>query len=104
VTPNLLGPVDAVFERAALVAFTDDLRRKYAYHLVQITEAALQLAGTFTYDQAQMKGPPFSITADMMADLYGDTFVMTNLETQQVPDGFKGAIPATETAWLLTQS
>jgi thiopurine S-methyltransferase len=104
VTPNLLGPVDAVFDRAALVALPDDLRRKYADHLVQITETAPQLVVTFTYDQAQMKGPPFSITEDMMAGLYAGAFVMTNLETQQVPGGFKGAIPATETAWHLKQS
>jgi thiopurine S-methyltransferase len=103
VTSDLVGSVDAVFDRAALVALPEDLRPKYAKHLVQITGAAPQLVITFTYDQIQMKGPPFSITEDMMTGLYAGTFDFSGLETQQVAGGFKGAIPATETSWLLTR-
>lgn len=102
VTAQLLGQIDAVFDRAALVALPDAVRRKYATHLLKIAGNAPQLVITFTYDQSQMNGPPFSISEDMIKALYADSYTLTNLKTQDVPGGFKGEVPATETAWLLS--
>src|SRR5699024_8207116 len=42
-TADLLGPVDAVYDRAALVALPEGLRQQYAQHLVKITHRAPQL-------------------------------------------------------------
>ncbi len=100
-TAQVLGQVDAVFDRAALVALPDELRSRYAAHLLAITGAATQLVVTFTYDQTQMPGPPFSISERMIRDLYAVSYDLHDLQTQDVPGGFKGKIPATETAWLL---
>ena len=35
---EMLGPVDAIYDRAALVALPEDMRNRYAAHLMEITE------------------------------------------------------------------
>lgn len=102
VTADLIGRIDAVFDRAALVALPAEMRGRYAAHLVKITGSARQLVITFTYDQSQMSGPPFSITDAMMMQLYAQTYDVAALDTKVVEGGFKGTIPATETVWILT--
>jgi thiopurine S-methyltransferase len=55
-TSEDLGHVDAVYDRAALVALPDTMRGRYVDHVVAITGAVRQLVVTFTYDQALMNG------------------------------------------------
>lgn len=98
---DLLGAVDAVFDRAALVALPSEMRARYADHLMQITQIAPQLVVTFDYDQAQMTGPPFAISADEMRARYGHAYQIDLMETQDVVGGFKGTVPATESVWVL---
>jgi thiopurine S-methyltransferase len=38
-----LGPVDAIYDRAALVALPPEMRRRYAKHLVELSGGAPQL-------------------------------------------------------------
>lgn len=98
---DLLGAVDAVFDRAALVALPSEMRARYADHLMQITQIAPQLVVTFDYDQAQMTGPPFAISADEMRARYEQAYQIDLMETQDVVGGFKGTVPATESVWVL---
>jgi thiopurine S-methyltransferase len=100
-TPEVLGHVDAVFDRAALVALPDTMRARYADHLVAITGAARQLVVTFTYDQALMNGPPFSISEATMMARNDAAYDLKALQTLDVSGGLNGSVPATETAWLL---
>jgi len=51
VTADALGKVDAIYDRAALVALPDEMRRRYSAHLRHITENAPQFLITFDYDQ-----------------------------------------------------
>ena len=96
-----IGAVDATYDRAALVALPGDLRRRYADHLAAITDHAPQLLISFEYDQSEMAGPPFSITADEVTRLYDAHYALTLLDSADVPGGLKGKCPATETAWHL---
>lgn len=98
----LLGPVDAVFDRAALVALPAPMRPRYAKHLTAISGKAPQLLITFSYDQAIMPGPPFSVQASEVDQLYGHEFDLNALITQDVPGGLKGRCEATETAWKIS--
>ncbi|MGW8369185.1 MAG: thiopurine S-methyltransferase [Gammaproteobacteria bacterium] len=98
---DLLGPVDASYDRAALVALPEDMRRRYAVQLEAITHSAPQLLICFEYDQSQMAGPPFSITRDEVVALYGDHYRISRLAAVDVPGGLKGQCAATEVAWLL---
>src|SRR5690606_2248365 len=64
-----LGPVDAVYDRAALVALPGDVRADYARHLMALA-AVPQLLITYEYDQSLMEGPPFSVSEQEVRRLY----------------------------------
>ena len=96
-----LGPVDAVFDRAALVALPDDMRSGYAPHVADITGNAPQLLVTFEYDPALIDGPPFSIPADEVNRHYAARYAVSTLSIGDVSGGFKG-VHAKEHVWLLT--
>lgn len=101
VTGELLGPVDAIYDRAALVALPGDTRPAYTNHLQKITGRAPQMLITFEYDQAEMSGPPFSISQDEVFTHYQDAYQIESVKRQVMPGGFKGKIEATEVVWLL---
>jgi thiopurine S-methyltransferase len=70
-----LDGVEAVYDRASLIALPPDVRRRYATHLCAILPpAAVIFLIVVEYDQSEMSGPPFSVTVDETAELYGDAF------------------------------
>jgi len=96
-----LGPMDAVYDRAALVALPSTMRERYTAHLMDITAKAQQLLICWEYDQSLIEGPPFSIGGDEVKRHYGDSYKITLVESQDVPGGLKGKCAATENVWLL---
>jgi len=96
-----LGPIDAVYDRAALVALPATLRSRYSQHLRTITAEASQLVITYEYDQAQMQGPPFSVSEEELKRHYDGTYRLKSLESREVAGGLKGVVASRETAWLL---
>jgi thiopurine S-methyltransferase len=96
-----LGPVDAVYDRAALVALPAAMRNDYAAYVAWITKTAPQLLITFVYDQSVMPGPPFSIDDHEVARVHGMSYTLTPIESVDVTGGLKGICPAQETVWLL---
>lgn len=61
-TRELLGPVDALYDRAALIALPPAMRTRYAAHLLGLLpKGAPGLVITLEYPQAAMPGPPFSV-------------------------------------------
>ncbi|MGC3974113.1 MAG: thiopurine S-methyltransferase [Nitrospira sp.] len=101
VTPELLGPVDAVYDRAALVALPRDTRARYVTHLMTLTAHAPQLLISFEYDQQAMEGPPFSVTTAEVQQQYGERYDISVLTSLDVPGGLKGRCPATERVYVL---
>ena len=100
-TAQQLGPIDAIYDRAALVALPAEIRRCYAAHLVDITQAAPQLVIAYEYDQSLIDGPPFSVDANEIRQLYAETYAPTALETRTVEGGMKGKVAAIEKVWRL---
>lgn len=96
-----LGPVDAVYDRAALVALPEGMRARYAAHLVALTGGAPQLLVCYDYDQAQMDGPPFSVDAAQVRGFYAGDYDPVLLARGPVPGGLKGRCAAQEDVWLL---
>lgn len=68
------GQVDAIYDRAALIALPELMRPTYVRKLLEITGVVPQLLITLEYDQDQMTGPPFSVTNDEVVELYQDTY------------------------------
>lgn len=101
VSREILGPVDAVYDRAALVALPEEMRQRYAAHLKEITANAPQLLICYEYDQAVMAGPPFSVGSEEVNRHYGERYKLSLLESADVAGGLKGKCPAKENVWLL---
>ncbi len=100
-TPAMLGNVSAVYDRAALVALPDEMRKQYSAHLMTLTNNAPQLLICFEYDQTVHAGPPFSICAGEVLQHYQAAYDINLLTSETMPDGLKSQHPATEHVWLL---
>lgn len=98
---DLLGPVDAIYDRAALVALPAGMRPCYASHLTEISAGARQLLISFDYEQSRLPGPPFAVPAAELAALYGQRYRLQQLARQPLAGGLKGQCPADEVVWLL---
>jgi thiopurine S-methyltransferase len=84
-TPELLGPIPAVYDRAALTSWIPDLRAAYVQHMTALTNPGTQtLLVTMEYPQEQMKGPPFSVSADEVDRLYAQHHEIRPLSRQDV--------------------
>jgi thiopurine S-methyltransferase len=67
-----MAKVNAVYDRASLVALPPDMRERYARHLVDILPRGTKiLLVTFDYPQAEMQGPPFAVSVKDVEALYG---------------------------------
>ncbi len=98
---KVLGPVDAVYDRAALVALPEAMRGRYTTHLMEITNKAPQLMICYDYDQRVMDGPPFSIRNEEVQRHYAGAYDVRLLSSADLPGGLKGKCPAKENVWLL---
>jgi thiopurine S-methyltransferase len=107
ISPAMLGAVDAVYDRAALVALPNEMRKLYSAHLQMLTnrETPLnhvpQLLICFEYDQTLHAGPPFSISADEVKQHYQANYDVILLASETIAGGLKAQIPALESVWLL---
>lgn len=80
-TADDIRGVDAVFDRASLVALPPEMRQRYANHLMDILNpGTCILLITFEYDQSSMSGPPFAVTPDEVHALYGQRAKVDLLE------------------------
>jgi len=104
VSQKMLGPVDAVYDRAALVALPEDMRKRYTAHLTEITAKAPQLLICYEYDQSLMDGPPFSVSNEEVHRHYATTYDLTLLSSTEVAGGLKGKGPAKENVWVLKRA
>ena len=106
-TPDLLGPVGAAYDRAALVALPPDLRRPYAESLARLLpRGAKALLVAFEYPQEMKGGPPFSVEAAEVSELFEPAFRVEQVERHDIladsPKFAEVGIPALfETAFLM---
>jgi len=98
---KILGPVDGVYDRAALVAFPEEMRNRYTAHLTEITDKAPQLLICYDYDQRLMEGPPFSVSNEEVKRYYTVNYDVTLIASTDVSGGLKGKCAAKENVWLL---
>lgn len=87
---------DLVYDRAALVALPEAMRKDYARLISQaLKPGGRYLLITFAYDQSQMSGPPFSVSDEEVHALYGKAFDIELLEgeTPEAEGPRLGAVP-----------
>jgi thiopurine S-methyltransferase len=102
-TARKLGVVDAIYDRAALVAMPSGMRMRYVQHLRALSGGAPQLLVTLEYDQSLADGPPFSVSAAEIRDSHpGREPALLSSEYQ--PMGLKGRYPVTQNVWKIQRS
>ncbi|MAT65863.1 MAG: thiopurine S-methyltransferase [Gammaproteobacteria bacterium] len=96
---DTLGAVDAIYDRAALIALAPAQRAAYAARLAQLSRCGTRLLLiTVDYDQNVVSPPPFVIARDELETLFGRDWAISHLAT--VTAEVKGE-PGSETVYIL---
>lgn len=109
-TPSLVGPISAVYDRAALIALPTRTRKAYAAHMAALTSPGtpLLLVAPFSLKDPE-SGPPFAVSRDEVEALFSPHFTVEVLESarETVADkpglASQGLAWREETAYLLTR-
>ncbi|MGH1412042.1 MAG: thiopurine S-methyltransferase [Pelagimonas sp.] len=97
-----LGPVNAIYDRAAIVALPPETRPLYAAHLSKITATAPQLLIGFDYDQTLSDGPPFSVPLSELTDHYAAQYRLDKLAEHPLDGPLGQRTQGLEQTWLLS--
>ncbi len=103
-TQALLGHIDAVYDRAALVALPQDLRTRYASAMAEICPGLPHLIITMEYQQSEMQGPPFSVTTVEVNRLFSKTHSIKEVvraDALSPPMRARGLSQMTEVVYIL---
>ena len=103
---DVVGAVDAVYDRAALVALDPPVREAYVDSLLRVLRpGGLILLITFDYDQRKLEGPPWSVDVDQVTRLFGAACVIEQLGARPEAPGPRfveaGVDVVTERVFLL---
>jgi thiopurine S-methyltransferase len=108
-TPEGLGPVHAVYDRASLVSWAPEQRERYVEHLTSLTVAGAQtLLITLEYPQEETKGPPFSVDSAEVHRLYSGHHSIHELARRDILDSeprmrARGVSRLTDVCYRLTR-
>lgn len=81
-TPQFISSVDAIYDRAALIALPVQLRQKYVSTCLQWLKAGGKvLLQTFELALDDGLGPPYSISKQEVFDLYGRATIIDCIKT-----------------------
>lgn len=85
--PDDLAGVDAMYDRAALIALPPAMRPVYAAKLRQLLPSGTRtLLVAIEYDQAEMDGPPFSVPETEVHALYASDCAIERLCADDILD------------------
>ena len=100
---NDVGRVDAVYDRAALIAMPAELRPQYSQQVIDLSQNAHQLLLTLNYDQNERAGPPFSISHEQIQQYYSAHYQIQELEGKSSTLNAAPEMAVTEHVWLLNK-
>ncbi|WP_010200703.1 thiopurine S-methyltransferase [Psychrobacter sp. PAMC 21119] len=105
-TAEDIDNVDAVYDKAALIALPANMRMKYSEQVRQLSDTAdkkfaPQLLITLNYDQSKKNGPPFSISSEQIQQCYGEHYQINELINEPATIGSAPELKVTEHVWLL---
>ena len=82
-----LSDIQLIYDRAALVALPDEMRRAYCSHLGKVLPPSCQgLLISLEYPSCEhMSGPPFAVFGDEVARLLSDDWDIVLLESPEMP-------------------
>lgn len=96
--PEVWDSITGIYDRAALVALPEELRKKYANEICRKTrKPMIMLLITFEYSQEKLSGPPFSVSSEEVHELY-QNFKIEKIHSHEVA---VRQIAVTEVAYLI---
>jgi thiopurine S-methyltransferase len=103
--PAVVGPFDAVYDRAALIALDPDARERYVAQCRALSKpGARTLLVSAAYDQSKAEGPPWSVDEPTVRKLYAGRSIDV-LQAREVPPNPRlrdaGIASLVETAYLI---
>ncbi|GAB58600.1 thiopurine S-methyltransferase [Rheinheimera nanhaiensis] len=88
-SPVELEGASLVYDRAALIALPEQMRQQYAAKLRQLLPAgSTMLLISLEYPQHEKQGPPFSVTAAEIGQLFPGSDIELLAELEQTGKGF----------------
>jgi len=107
-TPQILEPVAAVYDRASLIAMPPELQGPYAEKLADLAPAGTQtLLVSLEYPRHEMAGPPFSVDSLSVTRLYSAHHKVRELDRADIlasdPLRSRGITRLHEVCYLLTR-
>ncbi|MDF9391469.1 MULTISPECIES: thiopurine S-methyltransferase [Methylococcus] len=110
-TPDLMGEIGAVYDRAALVAMPPAMQDRYAGQMLRLLpHHPPMLLITLEYEPAEMNGPPFPVPEETVVRLFSPAYRIELLSARDALEGnpqlrAKGLSHLTEKAyWLKAQA
>ncbi|MEZ4264977.1 MAG: thiopurine S-methyltransferase [Myxococcota bacterium] len=85
VTAAAVGPLDAVYDRAALIALPAEVRPRYVEHILSLSRPGTRIL-LLTMHGDYPSGPPFSVSDDEVRALYGARCGLERDDAGQVTD------------------
>jgi len=101
-TKELVGKINAIYDRAALVALPLELRTQYTALLQNITNNAKQLLITVLYEQELHNRTPYSISKEEIGLHYQKCYTITKIDSALMDGGLKGICEAKDEVWLIS--
>jgi thiopurine S-methyltransferase len=75
--------IDAVYDRASLIALPEEMRAVYVDRLTSLIPAKTRsMLVTLDYPQQQMSGPPFSVTSAEVEELFASRYTIEHLHSE----------------------
>lgn len=103
-TPEDLGGVRAVYDRASLIALPPALRSDYARHMATLLPAGSHiLLVTMEYAEGTLEGPPFSVSEEEVNYLFGRNFAIERRAVWADAEGPRG-VAVTEKVYSLRRN
>lgn len=93
--------IDAIYDRAALIALPPELRKQYTQHLTSITQKAPQLLITYQYQADNEHKPPFSVDENEINAHYGKIYGIKQLDLITMDSKRAKNEKAEQRVWLL---
>jgi len=102
-TPQLVGPLDALYDRAALIALPAELRGRYVAQVrVLVPAGSPGLVLTLEYPQDRIDGPPFAVLEPELRALYGESAELLDEAAVDNPRIREAAPAAIERCFAIT--
>ncbi|QDP01647.1 thiopurine S-methyltransferase [Thalassotalea sp. PS06] len=107
VEPEFTGSIDFIYDRAALIALPEAMRKRYVEHLKRfMANGTRVLLFTLEYPQQELQGPPFSVSKSEIEELFVDFQINQRKQRDLIGNKFArrslSVSSLVETAYLIT--